>query len=36
MTCAALLALALAACTGRVDTRGNLADPEVVSQITPG
>jgi outer membrane protein assembly factor BamE (lipoprotein component of BamABCDE complex) len=28
--------LALAACTGRVDTRGNLADPEVVSQITPG
>ena len=36
MTCAALLALALAACTGRVDTRGNLADPEVISQITPG
>ena len=36
MTCAALLALALAACTGRVDTRGNLADPEAVSQITPG
>jgi outer membrane protein assembly factor BamE (lipoprotein component of BamABCDE complex) len=33
---AALLALALSACTGRVDTRGNLADPEVVSQITPG
>lgn len=32
----AVLALALAACTGRVDTRGNLADPEVVSQITPG
>ena len=31
MTCAALLALALAACTGRVDTRGNLADPEVMS-----
>ena len=36
IACAALLALALAACTGRVDTRGNLADPEVVSQITPG
>ena len=33
---AAIVALALAACTGRVDTRGNLADPEVVSQITPG
>src|SRR5687767_11466940 len=33
---AAAVALALGACTGRVDTRGNLADPEVVSQITPG
>jgi outer membrane protein assembly factor BamE (lipoprotein component of BamABCDE complex) len=32
----AAVALALAACTGRVDTRGNMADPEVVSQITPG
>jgi outer membrane protein assembly factor BamE (lipoprotein component of BamABCDE complex) len=32
----AALALAAASCTGRVDTRGNLADPEVVSQITPG
>lgn len=30
------VALALAACTGRVDTRGNMADPEAVSQITPG
>lgn len=30
------LALALASCTGRIDTRGNMADPEVVSQITPG
>ena len=29
-------AAGLSACTGRVDTRGNLADPEVVSQITPG
>jgi outer membrane protein assembly factor BamE (lipoprotein component of BamABCDE complex) len=32
----AAVALAAASCTGRVDTRGNLADPEVVSQITPG
>ncbi len=31
-----VLTLALAACTGRVDTRGNFADPEAVSQITPG
>jgi outer membrane protein assembly factor BamE (lipoprotein component of BamABCDE complex) len=30
------LAAGLSACAGRVDTRGNLADPEVVSQITPG
>ena len=30
------LAAGLTACTGRVDTRGNLADPEVASQITPG
>ncbi len=30
------LALAIASCTGRVDTRGNLADAEAVSQITPG
>ena len=32
----AALAVAAASCAGRVDTRGNLADPEVVSQITPG
>ena len=28
--------MTLAGCAGRVDTRGNLADPEVVGQITPG
>jgi outer membrane protein assembly factor BamE (lipoprotein component of BamABCDE complex) len=32
----AAIAFAAASCAGRVDTRGNLADPEVVSQITPG
>jgi outer membrane protein assembly factor BamE (lipoprotein component of BamABCDE complex) len=32
----AALAVSVASCAGRVDTRGNLADPEVVSQITPG
>ena len=32
----AVLALALAACAGQVDTRGNFADLEAVSQITPG
>src|SRR5919206_3036277 len=30
------VAMTLAGCAGRVDTRGNLADPEVVGQITPG
>jgi outer membrane protein assembly factor BamE (lipoprotein component of BamABCDE complex) len=30
------VSMTLAACTGRLDTRGNLADPEVVGQITPG
>jgi outer membrane protein assembly factor BamE (lipoprotein component of BamABCDE complex) len=30
------LSMTLAGCAGRVDTRGNLADPEVVGQITPG
>ncbi|HXV23032.1 MAG TPA: outer membrane protein assembly factor BamE [Alphaproteobacteria bacterium] len=32
----ACLVLATASCSGRIDTRGNLADPEVVSQISPG
>ncbi len=27
---------ALTACSARVDTRGNLPDPDVVAQITPG
>lgn len=33
---AAVLVIALSACAGRVDTRGNLADLEAVSQIAPG
>ena len=34
----AVLAMALgsAACSARVDTRGNLPDPDIVAQITPG
>ncbi len=30
------LVLALAACTPRIDVRGNLPDPERLSEITPG
>jgi outer membrane protein assembly factor BamE (lipoprotein component of BamABCDE complex) len=34
--CAGALALAVIGCTPRVDTRGNLPDPEVLADIKPG
>ena len=33
---AGVVVLALSACEGRLDTRGNLLDPELVVEITPG
>jgi outer membrane protein assembly factor BamE (lipoprotein component of BamABCDE complex) len=33
---AAILPLALAACTQSINVRGNLPDPEIVSKISPG